>query len=82
MEKNRPVWDVKLGAISCAIFESRHGEKKFMNATITRRFKQGTEWMSSTSFTGIADLTLVRQAVDLAIEWLSKNECTSSTSEE
>lgn len=82
MEKNRPVWDVRLGSIRAAIFENRNADKTFFNVGISRRFKQGNEWMTSTTFNGLADLALVRQAVELAIEWLATHEAVSGAGEE
>jgi hypothetical protein len=82
MEKNKPVWDVRLGAVRAAIFENRNADKTYFNVALTRRFKQGAEWMTSTSFNGMADLALVRQAVELAIAWLAQHEQASGASEE
>jgi hypothetical protein len=82
MEKNRPVWDVRLGSIRAAIFENRNADKTYFNVAISRRFKQGSEWMTSTTFNGMADLALVRQAVELAIEWLKTHETASGGAEE
>lgn len=82
MDKNRPVWDVRLGSIRAAIFENRNADRTYYNVALTRRFKQGSEWMTSTSFNGLADLAQIRQAVELAIEWLAKNEVESEPAEE
>ena len=82
MDKNRPVWEVRLGSIRCSIFINRHGERSYSNVTLTRRFKQGTEWMTSSSFNGLADLAQVRQAVELAIAWLAEHEAQNEPGEE
>src|SRR5262245_6371482 len=75
MEKNKPAWSVQLGAIRCSIFFNRNADgRTFANVGISRRFKQGSEWMTSTTFNGLADLALVKQAVELAIEWLSTHD--------
>ena len=45
--------------------------KPYHNVTIVRRYEsEPGEWSSSSSFTGLGDLALVRQAVNLAINWL------------
>lgn len=83
MEKrNSPVWEVRLGSIRCSVFLNRHGEKEYFNCALTRRYRQGSEFMTSTTFNGLADMAQVKQAVELAIEWLAANETASGASEE
>lgn len=82
MEKSKPVWETRLGSIRAAVFENKNAEKTYYNVALTRRFKQGAEWMTSTTFNGLADLALVRQAVELAIEWLAKNEAATGPVEQ
>lgn len=82
MEKNKPIWDVRLGSIRCAIFENRNAGNVYHNVALTRRFRQGTEWMTSTTFNGLADLAQVRQAVELAIAWLAEHQAGGDPSDE
>jgi hypothetical protein len=74
MEKIKPIWEVRLGAIRGAIFENRNGDRSYYNVSLTRRYKQGMEYMTSTTFNGLADMVLVKQAVTQAVDWLAENE--------
>jgi len=77
MGNNKPVWEVRLGGIRAAIWrnENKTTGKPWFNVELTRRFKSSDEeWKDSSSFNGLADLALVQKAVELAGQWLSRQE--------
>lgn len=74
MEKNKPVYDKRLGNIRLAIWENGSGDKKWFSASVTRRYKDGDEWKDATSFAGLADLAIVQQAITLAVDWIARRE--------
>lgn len=67
--KAKPVHEVRLGRIKAAIWanESENGVRH--NVTITRLYKDGDEWKTSTSF-GREELPLVAKVADLAHTWI------------
>lgn len=74
---NTPVYSQQLGAIRAAVWESATDEGRvFHNVTITRSYreKNSEEWKESSSFNGLADLALVREAARLAASWIEQRE--------
>lgn len=67
--KQKPVHEVRMGRIKAAIWanESENGIRH--NVTITRLYKDGDEWKTSTSF-GREELPLVAKVADLAHSWV------------
>lgn len=67
--KQKPVHEVRMGRIKAAIWanESENGTRH--NVTITRLYKDGDEWKTSTSF-GREELPLVAKVADLAHSWI------------
>jgi hypothetical protein len=70
-EKNRPCFEKKVGAIRLVVFENfGDNGKPWHNISITRSYRQGTEWKEATTFNGEGDLAQVGWAVFSALEWL------------
>lgn len=67
--KQKPVHEVRMGRIKAAIWanESENGTRH--NVTITRLYKDGDDWKTSTSF-GRDELHLVAKVADLAESWI------------
>ena len=63
MQNNKPIHEIRLGAIRAAIWknETTHGPR--LNASFSRLFKDGEEWKSTTSF-GRDDLLLLAKVAD------------------
>lgn len=65
----KPAHEIKVGLIRATIWEN-HGEKgRFYAVQLSRRFKQGDDWKTSTSFSG-GDLVNVVRATVLAEAWI------------
>ena len=72
-EENQPdnlVFEQRIGSVRLSIWENVDKEGNcYYSSNIVRRFKAGDEWSNSSSFTGLSDLALLREAVELAIAW-------------
>ena len=67
--KAKPVHEVRLGRIKAAIWANETDNGVRHNVTITRLYKDGDEWKTSTSF-GREELPLVAKVADLAHTWI------------
>ena len=63
--KAKPVHEVRLGRIKAAIWANETDNGTRHNVTITRLYKDGDEWKTSTSF-GREELPLVAKIADMA----------------
>lgn len=65
MHNNKPIHEIRLGAIRAAIWqnEANHGSR--LSASFSRLYKDGEEWKSTTSF-GRDDLLLLSKVADHA----------------
>ena len=68
-DKNKPVHEVRLGAIKAAIWKNQNGEITRHSVTFSRLYRQDEEWKSTDSF-GRDDLLLLRKVADLAHSWI------------
>lgn len=68
-EKNPPVHEIKLGRIRAAIWQNKTESGTRYNATVSRMYKDGSQWKDSTSF-GREDLPLVGKVLDMAHTWM------------
>lgn len=67
--KQKPVHEVRLCRIKAAIWANDTDNGTRHNVTITRLYKDGDEWKTSTSF-GREELPLVAKVADLAHTWI------------
>ena len=67
--KQKPVHEIRLGRIKAAIWANETDNGTRHNVTITRLYKDGDEWKTSTSF-GREELPLVAKIADLAHTWI------------
>ena len=69
MATQKPVHEVRLGLIKAAIWANDTEQGVRHNVSITRLYKDGDDWKSTTSF-GRDDLLLVAKVADLAHTWI------------
>jgi hypothetical protein len=71
MSKNRPVHDIRLGAIKASIWENTYGDSTRHSVTISRIYKdkESGAWKNAESF-GRDDLLLLRKVADQAHSWI------------
>ena len=67
--KQKPVHEIRLGRIKAAIWANETDNGTRHNVVITRLYKDGDEWKTSTSF-GREELPLVAKVADLAHSWI------------
>lgn len=67
---NRPVHEIKLGRIRASIWTNGgHGQDTWLSVSISRLYRAGNEWKTTTSF-GRDDLPLVSKAAEMAYTWI------------
>ena len=69
MNTNRPIHEIRLGNVRATIWANQKDEKTWYAVSVSRRFKQGTEWKDVTSFNH-DDLPVLVQAVQMAYSWI------------
>jgi hypothetical protein len=69
----KPVATFKLGRIRAAVWENDTDSGVVCNVTIERRYLDGEEWKSSTSF-GRNDLPLVAKVADEALTYIYRRQ--------
>lgn len=68
-EKQKPVHEVRLGAIKAAVWKNETENGARYNTTVSRIYKDGDEWASTDSF-GRDDLLTLGKVADLAHTWI------------
>ena len=76
--KQKPIHEIKLGAIKAAIWQNESTNGIRYNVTISRLYKDGDTWKRTESF-GRDDLLLVAKVADQAHTWIIEQ---SQTKEE
>jgi hypothetical protein len=69
MSKDKPVQEVRIGSVKCAIWKNDTGNGVRYNTTFSRLYKDGDEWKSSDSF-GRDDLLVLAKVADKAHTWI------------
>jgi len=75
--KNKPVHDVRLGAIKAAIWANSTPKGTRYSVTLTRLYKDGKDWKYSDSF-GRDDLPFIEKVADEAFRWICANAKSAS----
>ena len=70
--KNKPVHEVRFGAIYAAVWENPGKHGVMHTVTLSRSYKDGDEWKSSAVF-GRDDLLVAAKALDHAHTWVFQN---------
>jgi len=67
----------RIGSISASVFvnevEGQSGKRQFRSASLQRRYVDGDQWKSSTSF-ALADIPNAIRALQLALDHIEKAE--------
>lgn len=69
MQKDKPVHEVRLGAIKAAIWKNDTQNGVRYNTTFNRLYREGDEWKNTDSF-GREDLLVLGKVADLAHTWI------------
>ncbi len=73
-EKQGPAFESRLNHIRVSVWRNMTEGKAWYNVTFTRRFKDGDEWRDSTTFNGLADLAILREALEQARDFIRAEE--------
>ena len=69
MSPKRPVHEIRLGRVKCAIWQNKTSNGVRHAATFTRLYKDSDQWRDATNF-GRDDLPLLMKVADLAHTWI------------
>ena len=69
MAKDKPVHEVRLGAVKAAIWKNDTDSGARFNTTFSRLYRDGEEWKSTDSF-GRDDLLILAKLADRAHTWI------------
>ncbi len=69
MAKDKPVHEVRLGAIKAAIWRNDTDNGVRFNVTLSRLYRDGEEWKSTESF-GRDDLLVLAKVADRSHSWI------------
>ena len=72
--KKKPAYEKRLGNIRIAVWENVTDGKRWHNAAVTRRYKQGDEWREASTFNGLADLALVAECIAFGKSWIADRQ--------
>ena len=72
MNVNKPIKEIRLGAIRAAIWKNQKENMVIHSVKITKTYKQNEEWKETTSFSK-TDLALVTKVADLAHTYIYQN---------
>ena len=73
MKKQKPIHEIRFGAIKAAIWENTTDNGIRHNVTVSRLYKDGEDWKSTDSF-GRDDLPLLGKVVDVAHTWIFEHQ--------
>jgi len=80
MAKNSPEKVIRIGFVSASVFVNQvqgdSGTRDVRNVNLQRRYKDGDEWKSTTSF-GLADLPIAIRVLQLAQQHVEAVEMTA-----
>ena len=71
--KQRPAHEIRLGRIKATIWANQGDNGSWYNVVLSRNYKDGDEWKSSSSF-GRDELLTVAKVADLANTWIHQNQ--------
>ena len=92
MEKQKPVYEKRVGNIRVAIWENvseanadsngNTSPRRWHNVALTRRYKVGSEWREAPTLNGLGDLAQATLALWMAEQWINQRQDTSAGCEE
>jgi hypothetical protein len=80
MPNDKPVHEVRLGAIKATVWKNDTGNGVRFNTTFTRLYRDGNEWKNTSSF-GRDDLLAVAKVSDQTHSWICEQRLEESVEE-
>ena len=73
MSKQKPEVVFRIGAVSASVFVNKTDSGERRNVTLQRRYKDGDDWKSTSSF-GLADLPVAEAVLRRAFDYVAEKE--------
>ncbi|HEY4307989.1 MAG TPA: hypothetical protein VGN12_00930 [Pirellulales bacterium] len=72
-ERTKPAYEAKLNGVRLAVWENETDGRRWHSAAPSRRFvdPSSKEPKYTATFNGVADLCLLREAINQAIDWMN-----------
>ena len=68
---NRPVHEIKLGRVRASIWTNKNDRQDvWFSVSISRFYRDGDDWKTTTASFGRDDLPLVSKAAEMAYAWI------------
>jgi len=83
-DKRKPDREIRLNGIRLAVWANETDGRRWFSAAPSRRVAEAgsKEAKYYTTFNGVADLVLLRAAIDQAIDWMNRQRDQQSAEEE
>jgi hypothetical protein len=77
-ERTKPAFEARLNGVRLAVWENEKDGRRWYSAAPSRRYTttESSEPKFTATFNGIADLVLLRETINQAIDWLTRREQT------
>jgi hypothetical protein len=75
-ERTKPAFQARLNGVQLSVFENEKDGRRWYSAAPSRRYttSENNEPKFTANFNGVADLVLLRETINQAIDWLNRRE--------
>ena len=75
-ERTKPTFESRLNGVRVAVWENETDGRRWFSAAPSRRFVDASskEAKYTGTFNGVADLVLLREEINRAIDWMTSRE--------
>jgi hypothetical protein len=81
MANERPAFTKRLNNVRVTVWANQTDGQFWFSTVFTRRFKDGDKWRDVTTFNGLGDLALLKEAAELACDFIRGREAEQTESE-
>lgn len=69
-DSRRPVWERRMGRITCSVWSQQNDQgKTWYSVSISRIYREDNSWKRSNSY-GLNDLPLITRLSEMAMDWI------------
>ena len=75
-ERAKPTFEARLNGVRLAVWENETDGRRWFSAAPSRRYvdSDSKEPKFTATFNGVADLVLLRETINQAIDWMTRRE--------
>ncbi len=75
-ERTKPAFEARLNGVRLAVWQNETDGRQWFSAAPSRRFVDSSskEAKYTGTFNGVADLVLLREAINQAIDWMTSRQ--------